>query len=81
MNYVKHLVLTHEIANTTISADGTGNARKFSSLNGVVTIVPNDTVKCIDYRVKIKNCICVNTGRRKRGQVNMKNFLLDIIVY
>ena len=33
---------------TTISADGTWQRRVFSSLNGVVTIIANDTGKCID---------------------------------
>ena len=49
-------VTADEVVNTIISTDGTWQRRGFSSRNVVVTIIGNSTGKCIDYRVKTKDC-------------------------
>ena len=58
---------TDEIINTAISTDGTWQRRGFSSLNGVVTVINNSTGKCIDYRVKTKNCHACKLWKNKTG--------------
>ena len=60
-------VAADEIVNTTISTDGTWQKRGFSSRNGVVTIVANHTGKCIDYRVKTKDCKACQYWKGKSG--------------
>ena len=55
-------VIADEVVNTTIS---TGNRWHMaeawgSPRNGVVTIIGNSTGKCIDYRVKTKDCKACN---------------------
>ena len=56
-----------EVVNIMISADGTWQRRGFSSLNGVVTIIANNIGKCIDYRVKTKNCNSCKYWEKKKG--------------
>ena len=56
-----------EIINTTISTDGSWQRRGFSSLNGLVTVIANDIGKCIDYRVKTKNCHVCKLWKGKKG--------------
>ena len=55
-----------EIINTTISTDGSWQRRGFSSLNGLVTVIANDIGKCIDYRVKTKNCHACKLWKGKK---------------
>ena len=42
------------IIDTTVSTDGAWQKRGHNSLNAVVTVIQNDTSKCIDYRVLSK---------------------------
>ena len=44
----------YEVADIVVSCDGTWQRRGFSFLNGVMTVIESDTVKCVDYRVKSK---------------------------
>ena len=60
-------VTADEVVNTIISTDGTWQRRGFSSRNGVVTIIGNSTGKCIDYRVKTKDCKACQYWKGKRG--------------
>ena len=55
-----------EIINTIISTDGSWQRRGFSSLNGLVTVIANDIGKCIDYRVKTKNCHACKLWKGKK---------------
>ena len=55
---------TDEIVNTAIS---TWQRRGFSSLNGVVTIIDNSNGRCIDYRLKTKNCHACKLWKNKTG--------------
>ena len=57
---------TDEIVNTAISTDGTWQRRGFSSLDGV-TIIDNSNGKCMDYRVKTKNCHACKLWKNKTG--------------
>lgn len=74
-------VVNDEIVNTMISADGTWKRRGFSSINGVVTTIANNIGKCIDYRVKTKNCNSCKYWEKGKVQRNMMNTLTDIIPY
>ena len=46
----------NDVEDIAVSCDGTWQRRGFSSLNGVVTVIASDTGKCVDYRVKSKQC-------------------------
>ena len=46
----------NEVADIVVSCDGTWQRQGFSFLNGIVTIIASDTGKCVDYRVKSKQC-------------------------
>ena len=45
-----------DLADITVSCDGTWHRRGFSSLFGAVFIISHDTVKVLDYTVKSKHC-------------------------
>ena len=63
-----------DVTNITISTDGTWQRRGFSSLIGVVSIIANETGKCIDYRVLTKNCHACKLWKGKTG-TKYENFL------
>ena len=44
------------IADITVSGNRTWQKRRFSSLNGLVTLIATDSGKCLDYRVLTKSC-------------------------
>ena len=57
----------NEVADIVVFCDGTWQRRGFSSLNGVMTVIASDTGKCVDYRVKSKQCAsCVHHGSLKK---------------
>ena len=43
------------IADITVSGDGSWQQRGLSSLNGLVTLIASDSVKCVDYWVLKKS--------------------------
>lgn len=56
-------------ADVTVSCDGTWQRRGYASLNGVVTVIAADTGKCVDYRVRSKQCAaCVSWEPRKDSE-------------
>ena len=56
----------NEVADIVVSCDGTWQRQGFSFLNGIVTIIASDTGKCVDYRVKSKQCAsCTSWESRK----------------
>ena len=57
----------NEVADIAVFCDGTWQRRGFLSLNGVVIGFASDTIKCVDYRVKSKQCAsCVHHGSLKK---------------
>ena len=57
----------NEVADIVVFSDGTWQRRGLSFLNGVVTVIASDTGKCVDYRVKSKQCAsCVYTSWESR---------------
>ena len=49
--------LKNEVADIVVSCDdGTWQQQGFSSLNGVMVVFASHTGKCVDYRVKSKQC-------------------------
>ena len=55
------------MADIAVFCDGTWQRRGFLSLNGVVIGFASDTIKCVDYRVKSKQCAsCVHHGSLKK---------------
>ena len=46
----------NRICNITVSCDGTSQKKGHNSLNGIVAVISFDTGKCIDYRIRTKNC-------------------------
>ena len=62
----------NEVADIVVSCDGTWQRRGFSSLNGVVRVIASDTGKCVDYRVKSKQCAsCTSWESRKSTEPDL----------
>ena len=45
------------ITDITVSCDETWQKRGHSSLNGIVTVISNNSNKCIDYWIMTKTCV------------------------
>ena len=50
-----------------VSCDGSWQKRGFSSLNGLVTVISVDFGKCLDFRVKTKNCRACSLWESRKG--------------
>ena len=76
LNYVKHGQLQiwskNGVADIVVSCDGTWQQRQFLSLNEAVTVITSDTGKCVDYRVKSKQCAsCTSWESRKSADPDL----------
>lgn len=54
--YVRETYQADEIMNISVSCDGTGMERGFTSMHGVVIVIAKDTVLVIDYTLLTKSC-------------------------
>ena len=68
----------NEETDIVVSCNGTWQRRGFSSLNGVVTVIASDTGKCVDYRVKLKQCTsCTSWESRKSAEPDLYEQLIS----
>ena len=63
------------IVDIAVSCDGTWQKRGYSSLNGVVTVIGTDTGKCLDYRVKSKQCSACSSWESRKDTEEYENFI------
>ena len=67
----------NEVTDIVVSCNGTWQRRGFSSLNGVVTVIASDNGKCVDYRVKLKQCAsCTSWESRKSAEPDLYEQLI-----
>ena len=63
------------ICDITVSCDGIWQKRGYSSLNGIVTVISGDTGKCIDYRIRTKNCKTCQSWEGREGTDEYEQFM------
>ena len=56
----------NETCDITLSCDGTWEKKGYNFLNGIVPVILDDTGKCINYGIRIKNSKNVNLGRARK---------------
>ena len=64
-----------ETCDITVSCDGTWQRRGYSSLNGVLSIISDDTGKVIDYEVMSKKCAQCTSWVSRKGTEEYNEFM------
>ena len=60
-------ILKETSSDIPVSCDGSWQKQGFSSLNGLVTVISVDSGKCLDFRVKTKNCRACSLWESRKG--------------
>ena len=76
-NKLKENFSEDQVVDIDASFDGTWQKRGYSSLNGVVTVISQDSGKCIDYRIMSKKCSVCSSWQNKRGTPEYDRFIAD----